>query len=240
LDWLAEMREKEIKVQERTRELDERNREIRELTGQLLKLQDDERKRLARELHDSTGQMLAAMKINLDRLNQEVKGQESTPLITQTIAISEDLTRQMRTMSYLLHPPLLDELGLASALAWYVEGFTQRSNIQVELQVDPDFGRLPEDLELTVFRVVQESLTNIHRHSGSSSATIRLSRSSDGVRVEVIDAGHGIPPHRMRNGGVIEGVGIMGIRERMRQLGGRLEVRSSEKGTTVVASFPSC
>jgi signal transduction histidine kinase len=229
--------ELEMKVRERTQELDERNREIRELTGRLLKLQDEERRRLARELHDSTGQMLAAMKMNLDRLSHGVKGDDTEPL-TQAIAISEDLNRQLRTMSYLLHPPLLDELGLASALGWYVEGFTQRSSIKVELQVSPDFDRLPEDLELAVFRVVQECLTNIHRHSGSSSARISLARSPECVRVEIVDAGHGIPPHRMREGKIIQGIGIMGIQERMRQLGGSLEVNSSDKGTTVIATLP--
>jgi two-component system, NarL family, sensor kinase len=230
--------ELELKVRERTEELDERNRQIRALTGRLLKLQDEERRRLARELHDSPGQMLAVMKINLDRLSHVVKGEDTEPLIAQTIAISDDLSRQLRTMSYLLHPPLLDELGLASALAWYVEGFTQRSSIQVDLQVSREFDRLPEDLELAVFRVVQECLTNVHRHSGSPSAKIRLIRTPEGVHLEVIDAGHGIPPHRMQQGKIIHGLGIMGIHERIGQLGGSVEVNSSDKGTTVVATLP--
>jgi signal transduction histidine kinase len=230
--------ELEVKVKERTKELDERNQEIRDLTGRLLKLQDEERRRLARELHDSTGQMLVAIKMNLERLSHEPKNEEAGNLITQTIAVSDDLSRQLRTMSYLLHPPLLDELGLASALAWYVEGFTQRSSIKVELEVSPEFKRLPEDFELTVFRVVQECLTNIHRHSGSPSAKIRLSRGAEGVCVEVIDEGRGIPAHRMPEGRLVQGIGLMGIRERMRQLGGSLELSSSDKGTTVVARFP--
>jgi signal transduction histidine kinase len=230
--------ELEVKVKQRTKELDERNQEIRDLTGRLLKLQDEERRRLARELHDSTGQMLVAIKMNLDRLSHNPKDEDTGKLITQTISVSEDLSRQLRTMSYLLHPPLLDELGLASALAWYVEGFTQRSSIEVELEVSPEFDRLPEDLELTVFRVVQECLTNIHRHSGSPSAKIRLSRAPEGVRVEVIDAGRGIPQNRMPDGKLVQGIGLMGIRERMRQLGGSLELSSSDKGTTVVAFFP--
>jgi signal transduction histidine kinase len=230
--------ELEVKVKERTKELDERNQEIRDLTGRLLKLQDEERRRLARELHDSTGQMLVAIKMNLERLSHEPKNEEAGNLITQTIAVSDDLSRQLRTMSYLLHPPLLDELGLASALAWYVEGFTQRSSIKVELEVSPEFKRLPEDFELTVFRVVQECLTNIHRHSGSPSAKIRLTRGAEGVCVEVIDEGRGIPAHRMPEGRLVQGIGLMGIRERMRQLGGSLELSSSDKGTTVVARFP--
>ena len=228
----------EIKVKERTQELDERNREIRDLTGRLLKLQDEERRRLARELHDSTGQMLAAMKMNLARLGHEVAGGASASLVTEMIALNEELSTQLRTMSYLLHPPLLEELGLSSALSWYVEGFTQRSKIAVDLEVSPKLSRLPEDLELAVFRVVQECLTNIHRHSGSSTAKIRLTQNVDELRVEVIDAGCGIPGDRMRAGKIIHGIGLMGIHERMRQLGGNLEVNSSGKGTTVIATLP--
>jgi signal transduction histidine kinase len=230
--------ELELKVKERTQELDERNRDIRDLTRRLLKLQDEERRRLARELHDSTGQMLAAMKMNLDRLSHSAQGSDADPLVKEMIHINEDLSGQLRTMSYLLHPPLLDELGLASALSWYVEGFTQRSNIKVDLQVSPKFDRLPEGLELTVFRVVQECLTNVHRHSGAGSATIRLTRTPEIVRIEVADAGHGIPLEKMREGKIVQGVGIMGMRERMLQSGGSLEVRSSDKGTTVVATLP--
>jgi signal transduction histidine kinase len=230
--------ELELKVRERTRELDDRNREIRDLTGRLLKLQDEERRRLARELHDSTGNMLAAMKMNLCRLSDQASGSDSAPLLAETIAINEELTGQLRTMSYLLHPPLLDELGLASALDWYAEGFTQRSKIAVDLEVSPKFSRLPSDLELTVFRVVQECLTNIHRHSGSSSAKIRLAQNPQEVRVEISDVGHGIPPEKMREGKIVQGIGIMGINERMRQLGGSLEVSSSDKGTTVTATLP--
>jgi len=204
----------------------------------LLKLQDEERRRLARELHDSTGQMLAAMKMNLCQLSDQASGRDTESLVKETIALNDELCGHLRTMSYLLHPPLLDELGLASALAWYAEGFTQRGKIVVDLEVSPDFTRLPEDLELTVFRVVQECLTNIHRHSGSSSAKIRLTQTPEEVRVEVIDAGRGIPADRMRDGKIVPGIGIMGIHERMRQLGGNLEVNSSDKGTTVTATLP--
>lgn len=230
--------ELELKVKERTRELNERNQEIRDLTGRLLKLQDEERRRLARELHDSTGQMLAAMKMNLCRLSDEPGGKDTESLVKETIAINDDLSGQLRTMSYLLHPPLLDELGLSSALGWYVEGFAQRSKIAVDLEVSPEFSRLSDDLELAVFRVVQECLTNIHRHSGSSSAKIRLTQNPEEVRVEVMDAGRGIPADRMREGKIVPGIGLMGINERMRQLGGDLEVSSSERGTTVTATLP--
>lgn len=230
--------ELEFKVKERTRELDHSNREVRDLNARLLRLQDEERRRLARELHDSTGQMLAAMKIYLSRLSHEAKGRDTEPLIAETIAINEELTAQIRTMSYLLHPPLLDELGLASALAWYIEGFTQRSKIAVDLKVSSEFSRLPEDFELTAFRVVQECLTNIHRHSGSPSAKIALTQNPDQVRIEVIDSGSGIPSDRMRDGKIVQGIGLMGIQERMKQLGGCLEIRSSGEGTTVIAILP--
>jgi len=228
--------ELELRVAERTKELAERSEEIRELTGKLLRLQDDERRRIARELHDSTGQMLAAMKMNLDRLNAEAQGQNAS-LIGETISISDELSRQMRTMSYLLHPPLLDEVGLPSALAWYSDGFAERSGIKVALQISPEFGRLPNDLEIAIFRVIQECLTNIHRHADSPTASIRLVRASEGIRVEISDSGTGIASHR--NGRIVEGIGMMGIKERMRQFGGSVTVTSSEKGTSIIATLPA-
>ena len=229
----------EIRVQQRTRELAERNEEIRELTGKLLKLQDDERRRLARELHDSTGQMLTLMKMNLDRMTAKDGEQQSAALIEATISIHAELSRQLRTMSYLLHPPLLDEMGLPSALAWYCEGFAERSGIKVELQVSPEFGRLSNDMEIAIFRVVQECLTNIHRHSGSSTAAIYLTRTAEGVRLEIADAGKGIPAQRFNEGKVVAGIGMMGIQERMRQLKGNVTVTSSEKGTRVIVMLPA-
>ena len=230
--------ELEIRVEERTKELSEKNEEVRELTGRLLKLQDDERRRIARELHDSTGQMLAAMKMVLDDMRNEATGEKMSSLVDQTIEINDEMSRQLRTMSYLLHPPLLDEAGLPSALQWYADGFGQRSGIKIDLQLSPEFGRLASDMEIALFRVVQECLTNIHRHSGSSTAKIRLIRLADSVLVEIIDTGNGIPPHHRHGSGVIPGVGLMGIKERMRQLGGGLEIRSSSKGTAIAATIP--
>lgn len=230
--------ELELRVAERTRELAERSEEIRELTGKLLRLQDDERRRIARELHDSTGQMLAAMKMNLDRLNVEAQGQNAS-LVGETISISDELSRQMRTMSYLLHPPLLDEVGLPSALAWYSDGFAERSGIKVELQISPEFGRLPNDLEIAIFRVIQECLTNIHRHANSPTASIRLVRAPEGIQVEIADSGTGIASHRTRAGRIVEGIGLMGIKERMRQFGGSVTVTSSEQGTRIIATLPA-
>lgn len=228
----------ELRVKQRTRDLSEKTEEVHQLTARLLRLQDEERRRIARELHDSTGQMLAAMKMFLDQMNQEAKGDKISSLVTQTIAINDDMTRQLRTMSYLLHPPLLDEMGLPSALQWYAEGFTQRSGISVDLQTSPGFGRLPDDMEIALFRTVQESLTNIHRHSGSQTATIRLSRTPEAVDVEISDTGKGIAPQSLQGDQVIAGVGIMGIHERMRQFGGNAEIASSAKGTVVQATIP--
>jgi signal transduction histidine kinase len=223
--------ELELRVQERTDQ-------VRQLSVQLIKLQDDERRRIARELHDSTGQMLAAMKMVLDQMKAEAKSENLATLVSQTIEINEEMSRQLRTMSYLLHPPLLDEVGLPSALKWYAEGFAERSAIKVELQIDPDFGRLPGEMEIALFRVVQECLTNIHRHSGSASARIRLSRNAERIGVEISDSGKGIPSGRLREGKLVTGVGMMGIQERMRQFGGSVEVTSSEGGTAVVATIP--
>jgi signal transduction histidine kinase len=230
--------ELELRVQERTRELSEKNEEVRELTGRLLKLQDDERRRIARELHDSTGQMLAAMKMVLDEMRTEATGEKISSLVGQTIEINDEMSRQLRTMSYLLHPPLLDEAGLPSALHWYADGFAQRSGIKVDLEMRPALGRLSSDMEIALFRVVQECLTNIHRHSGSATANIQLARTQNLVRVEISDTGTGIPANRRHADKVIPGVGLMGIQERMRQFGGSLEITSTASGTTVVASIP--
>jgi len=230
--------ELESRVQQRTEELATMTEQIRELTGKLLKLQDDERRRLARELHDSTGQMLVAMKLTLDELSTVANGEQVQTLVAKTVAINEDMSRQLRTMSYLLHPPLLDEVGLPSALKWYADGFAKRSGIEVDLQISPEFGRLPDDMEIALFRVVQECLTNIHRHSGSSTARIELNRAADTVHVEIVDTGSGIRPEHRHAHRVVPGVGLMGIEERMRQFGGHVDITSAENGTTVIATIP--
>jgi len=230
--------ELEQRVLARTEELAQKTEEVRELTGRLLKLQDDERRRLARELHDSTGQMLVAMKLALEQMSEESKGQPLELLVAQTIAINEEMSRELRTMSYLLHPPLLDEVGLPSALRWYTEGYSQRSGITVDLQISSDFGRLPDGMEIALFRVVQECLTNIHRHSGSATASIRLTRNPGNVQVEIHDSGNGVSPERRHGNKVVPGVGLMGIQERMRQFGGKVEITSQSTGTQVIATIP--
>ncbi len=233
--------ELELKVQERTTDLEVVNRNLRELSARLMQLQDDERRRIARELHDSVGQTLAALAMNLGLVRNDV---ERLAKIADALNDSENLVREMstevRTISHLLHPPLLDEAGLSSAVRWYVNGFAQRSGIKVDLDLPDDFGRLSSEMETAIFRVVQESLTNIHRHSGSSAAKIVLRQRKGEVLVEVEDHGKGIPPEKleeMASAGT-PGVGIRGMRERLRQLGGNLKIESGESGTVVTVRLP--
>lgn len=238
--WAAQG-ELEEAVKQRTVELDRTNQNLRELSARLLQLQDDERRRIARELHDSVGQMLAALGMNLAAVGTDIERlTKISNTVNDSAALVKELSKEVRTISHLLHPPLLDEAGLASALRWYVEGFAQRSKIEVDLEFPEDFGRLPREAETAIFRTVQECLTNIHRHSESPTATIRIAASDNHVRVEVEDRGKGIPPEKqfeMTSTGT-PGVGIRGMRERLRQLGGSLDIHSNGKGTLIVAQLP--
>lgn len=233
--------ELEACVQERTADLDNANQNLRELSARLLQLQDDERRRIARELHDSVGQMLAALNMNLSTVRADVERLAKT---ANALVDSENLVNQMstevRTISHLLHPPLLDEAGLSSALRWYVDGFAVRSKIKVDLDLPEDFVRLPRESETAIFRVVQECLTNIHRHSGSPIARIRLRKRDHEVIAEVEDNGKGIPPEKQQEMTLsgTPGVGIRGMRERLRQLGGTLEIDSNASGTVVLVKLP--
>jgi PAS domain S-box-containing protein len=231
----------DTQVQFRTRELERRNSELRELSGRLMESQDVERRHIARELHDSAGQTLAALGMNLAQLAQDAK---NNPAQAQAIADAESLvqhlSREIRTTSYLLHPPLLDESGLSSALNWYVQGLKERSGLDVDLRIPEKFDRLPADMELVIFRIVQESLTNVHRHSGSKSASIRIAREADKIIVEIQDQGRGMPPEKLvqiQSQG--SGVGISGMRERLRHFSGELVVESNGTGTKVVATVLS-
>jgi signal transduction histidine kinase len=238
---LAAHGELEEAVQQRTIELDQTNQSLRELSARLMQLQDDERRRIARELHDSVGQMLAALGMNLAAVGTDIERLTKTAnTVTDSAALVRELSQEVRTISHLLHPPLLDEAGLASALRWYVEGFAQRSQITVDLEVPSDLGRLDRESETAIFRTVQECLTNIHRHSESSTARIRINPSDHQICVEIEDRGKGIPPEKqfeMASTGT-PGVGMRGMRERLRQLGGSLEIHSNSKGTLVVARLP--
>ena len=238
--WAAQ-RELGEAVKERTVELDRTNQNLRDLSARLMQLQDDERRRIARELHDSVGQMLAALGMNLAAVGTDIERLTKTAnAVNDSAALVQELSREVRTISHLLHPPLLDEAGLASALHWYVEGFAERSKIKVDLEIPADFERLARESETAIFRTVQECLTNIHRHSESPTARIRIVASDGQVSVEVEDRGKGIPPEKqfeLASTGT-PGVGIRGMRERLRQLGGSLDIHSNGKGTLIVARLP--
>src|SRR6185369_5275712 len=184
-------------VHKRTEALDSANQNLHALSARLLQLQDEERRRFARELHDSVGQSLAGLSLNLSAVRTDIERlAKTTATLSESEALVQEMSKEVRTISYLLHPPMLDEAGLASALRWYVQGFTQRSKIQVEVEFPDDFGRLAQELETAVFRVVQECLTNIHRHSGSPTAKVSVARFNGLVLVEVADRGKGIAPEK--------------------------------------------
>jgi PAS domain S-box-containing protein len=212
---------------------------LRLLTQQLLESQDAERKRIARELHDVTVQNLGMILFNLARLQKLVPNVDGPvqEAIAESTSLAEQVVKELRTVSYLLHPPLLDEAGLVSALQWYVRGFRERSGIEVELLLVPDMKRLPPEVEMAFFRIVQESLTNIHRHSKSVTASIRLTQLADKIVLQIKDQGCGMPPDSPKTIRSL-GVGILGMRQRLKQLGGRLEIEASPQGTTVTAAVP--
>jgi len=211
----------------------------RRLSGRILSLQDDERRRIARGLHDSLGQYLAALKMNLDVFRTSKNDQAK--LASDCAEIVDKCLNETRTISHLLHPPLLDEAGFDSAARWYVDGFSQRSGIKVNLNLPQKLSRMHRDVEVALFRAVQECLTNVHRHSGSSAVDVRLSLSAKQIRLEIKDDGRGIPQERLRSlnqGAADAGVGLAGMRERIRELGGSLEIRSERAGVTVIVRIP--
>jgi signal transduction histidine kinase len=216
--------------------------DLHRVTQQLIRARDEERRHMARELHESAGQTLAALKMTLGQLRESLaEGDiESRNLLSAAFAFTEDAVREVRTVSYLMHPPMLDEAGLASALRWYARGFGERSGIIMDVQVPQEFTRMRQEVETTLFRIVQEALTNVHRYSGSRTATIRLAKMNSKVLAEVQDDGCGLPPPSGARGKVEPvGVGIAGMRERVNQLSGTLEIESFPgKGTTVRATLP--
>ncbi len=216
---------------------------LRELSLHLLATQDEERRRIGRDLHDSLGQYLAVLKMKLDSIASVLgKKEQIAEDVSQCIRLTEDSIKEVRTVSYLLYPPMLEEMGLKSAIPWYLDGFSSRSGIKTTFAVEANFARLPRDRELALFRVLQESLTNVHRHSGSKTATVRLS-TQDGMGIlEVEDTGKGVSQQLLEQAGQdwmgALGVGVRGMNERMRQLGGTLELTSNQSGTTVRAKMP--
>ncbi len=222
--------------EERRSQLEKTNQELQRLTAHIINVQDEERRRIARELHDSVGQYLAAIKMSCGVAMEESKANRSTKVLEESLNLIDRCTSEVRTMSYLLHPPLLEEMGLSSAIPWLVDGFTQRSGIAVRLEMPSDLPRLSHAVELVLFRVLQESLTNIHRHSRSQSATISISCDESGIRMSIEDAGVGFATDG--NGAKTTGVGIAGMRERVRELRGELHITSSAAGTRPEVRLP--
>jgi signal transduction histidine kinase len=241
--------ELERKVSERTEDLNAANESLRDLSSRLQRMRDEERRQIARELHDSAGQLLAALSMNIAAIQiQAAKlDDEGVRALAENAMMVEQISSEIRTISHLLHPPLLDAAGLASALRWYVDGFSERSKIKVELEIPSKLSRLSDEMEIAVFRMVQECLTNIHRHSGSKTAIIRVhergheeEEEDHEILIEVQDHGKGISRERQLELSSFSrtGVGFRGMRERLRQLGGALEIQSIGPGTTIRATLP--
>ncbi len=232
----------DAEVRARTRELEEQSNRVRELSWRLLRSQDEERRHIARELHDSVGQTLTVLGINLELIHARGWVANHPRLHSKIEEIQEtvqQLHREIRTTSYLLHPPLLDESGLYSAISWYLQGLRERSGLEVQLDISKEFGRVPRDMELVIFRLVQECLTNIHRHSESKTASIRIARESNQISLEIGDQGKGMSPARLaeiQSGR--SGVGIGGMRERLRQFEGTMKIESDSSGTRIFATIP--
>jgi hypothetical protein len=228
----------EQRISEQTEQLHEANRELRNLSSRIVAIRDEERRRLGRELHDSQGQYLAAIKMNLEMIEATVStlpaAQKSALL--EAISLLERSMREIRVISHLLHPPLLDEIGLQAVVPWYLNSFSERSGIQIDLQMPTEVTKLPERVELAVFRVLQECLTNVHRHSGSKVARVKLLPEDSRIILEVRDEGQGLSPRDSAT--QIPGVGITGMRERVHELGGQFEITSTSEGTLVKAILP--
>ena len=228
-----------------TRDITDRKRseeELRKLSTRLMNIQDQEHRRIARELHDSEGQNLSVLLMSLSKLKRSCMklDHESQSMLSESIEIANQCLRDIRTLSYLLHPPLLDEFGLISALHWYVEGFSERSGIAVNLRVPPVLNRLPGEMETSLFRLVQEGLTNIHRHSGSDRASICLEQDGRNLKLFIEDYGKGMDVSKLngKNGNHLSGVGIAGMRERARELGGTMHIESGKRRTVVSITLP--
>jgi PAS domain S-box-containing protein len=229
---------------EAQRKLHDSEKSLRQLSLRLLQTQDEERRRIGRDLHDSVGQYLIGLKMKVDALKSSAERSRRPDAgeLAECVQLADEAIKEVRTISYLLYPPMLEELGLKSAIPWYLEGFSKRSGVKTTFEVCPHFDRIPADLELALFRVLQESLTNVHKHSGSSTAAVRLLKNNQAAILQIVDEGKGIPsinsegPSQDWMGAF--GVGLRGMNERMQQLGGRLELTSTPEGTTVTATLP--
>ncbi len=236
--------QKEVAVRrEAQRELHESEKHLRELSLHLLRTQDEERRRIGRDLHDSLGQYLTVLKMKLGSVESLVgRNDLAAQDVADCIRLTDDSIKEVRTVSYLLYPPMLEEMGLKSAIPWYLDGFSAPSGIKTTFTIESSFGRLSRDAELALFRVLQESLTNVHRHSGSKTADIRLAMSEEAGTLEIEDEGKGFSQRLMEEVGEdwmgAHGVGVRGMNERMRQLGGKLEIIPKESGTLVRATIP--
>ena len=228
-----------VGISVRLAEREQRTTSLRQLSTDLMRIQDDERRKIARELHDSIGQYLAALHMNLSQLERNAKPTDKK-ILADSQEILDHCVAETRTISHLLHPPLLNEGGLRSAAQWYVEGFSERSGIEVALKIDETVGRMPEDVETALFRVLQESLNNVNRHSGSRKVDVAMQVEHDAVLVTIRDYGSGLSQQQLRdvNASRSRGVGLTGMRERISALGGRFEVLSAQPGTLVRVTLP--
>lgn len=235
---VSERKRDEQRIAEQTQQLQEMNRELRHLSSRIVAVRDEERRRLGRELHDSQGQYLAAIKMNLEMIEATDSALSTVQksALKEAVSLLERSMKEIRVISHLLHPPLLDEIGLQAAVPWYLNSFSERSGIRVDLEMPPDISKLPDQIELTVFRILQECLTNVHRHSGSKVAKVKITHGDASITLEVSDQGHGVSP---QNGSAeAAGVGITGMRERVHELGGSFEIMSTPGGTLVKAVLP--
>jgi signal transduction histidine kinase len=228
----------------KTRQMEMLNRELRSLSSRLIAMQDEERRRIARDLHDSVGQLVATLSMNngLALMQAEKLSPPAGEALRQNTELVKQLSKEIRTISHLLHPPLLDEIGLLPAIKLFADGFAERSGIQVAVELSPELGRLAPKVEISIFRIVQECLTNVYRHSGSKTAAIKIWSSDEKMlTLQVCDQGKGIGLERrvsMAALGTNNGVGLSGMRERVRELGGTLEIQSNGNGTTVTVVIP--
>jgi signal transduction histidine kinase len=240
----AEMIERAVHLAAIAIECYRSEQELREFSKRLSQSQDDERRRIARELHDSTGQKLCVLAMNLALVQNQVKSSEIAfrKMLSDCSSLTTDISEEVRTLSYMMHPPLLDECGLETSIQMYSKGINRRQGLKVELDIPRRLERLSEEAELAIFRIVQASLTNIHLHSGSDKATVKIEHVQEGLAVTISDRGRGIPSGVLERSplGKGAGVGIAGMKERVKYLGGRLEIESTEHGTKVRATIPSC